>query len=73
MNLYAIVETNNNRLVDFVNTLVDIPGCFLVPDIEPDGDLIGKRYNNGVWEEVSEPISDADKFTSIFAKEIGRV
>lgn len=73
MNLYAIVETNNNRLVGFVNTLVDIPNCYLISDVEADGDLIGKRYNNGVWEDVSEPISEADKFTSDYAKGLGRV
>lgn len=73
MKLYAIVETNNNRLIAFVNTLVDINGCYLVPDVEADGDLIGKRYNNGTWEDVKSPISEEDKFTSDYAKQLNRV
>lgn len=73
MNLYAIIETNNNRLVGFVNTLVDIADCYLVSDVEANGDLIGKRYNNGVWEDVETPISEADKFTSEYAKSLGRI
>ena len=73
MNLYAIVETNNNRLVSFVNTLVDIPDCYLIPNIEPASHLIGKKYNNGIWEDVEAPISEEDKFTSEYAKALGRI
>jgi hypothetical protein len=73
MKLYAIVETNNNRLVSFVNTLVDIPGCYLIPDIEPASHLIGKKYNNGIWEDVEAPISEEDEFTSEYAKALNRV
>lgn len=73
MNLYAIVETNNNRLISFVNTLVDIPGCYLIPDIEPASHLIGKKYNNGFWEDVEDPILEEDKFTSEYAKALGRI
>lgn len=73
MKLYAIVETNNNRLVGFVNALVNITDCYLIPDVEADGDLIGKRYNNGTWEDVESPISEQDKFTSDYAKGLNRV
>jgi len=73
MKLYAIVETNNNRLIAFANALMAIDGCYLIPDVDHDINLIGKRYNNGVWETVSEPISETDKFTSDYAKALGRV
>ena len=73
MKLYAIIETNNNRLVSFSTGLMEIPGCYLIPNIDHDDNLIGKRYNNGVWEDVEEPISEQDKFTSIYALELGRV
>ena len=73
MKLYAIVETNNNRLIAFVNTLVDINGCYLISDVETNEDLIGKRYNNGSWEDVESPISEQDKFTSDYAKQLNRI
>ncbi len=76
MNIYAVVETNNNRLVSFANTEVDIPNCYLVPGIDSNsdlGDLIGKRYNNGVWDDVTVPITEEDKFASDYAKALGRI
>lgn len=73
MKLYAIIETNNNRLICFSNSQMDIEGCYILADVEFDETLIGKKYNNGIWEDILKPISDNDKFTSAYAKSLGRV
>jgi hypothetical protein len=73
MKLYAILETTNNRLVAFSNAPYIIADCYQIPDIDHDDTLIGKKYNNGVWEDVLQPISEQDKFKSEFAKALGKV
>jgi hypothetical protein len=73
MKLYAIIETANNRLIAFSNAPYNINDCYQIANIDHDDSLIGKRYNNGVWEEVTEPISEQDKFKSEYAKALGKV
>ncbi len=73
MKLYAILEIANNRLIAFSNAPYNIEDCYQIPNIDHDDTLIGKRYNNGVWEDVATPISEEDKFTSDYAKALGRV
>lgn len=73
MKLYAIIETANNRLIAFSNAPMTIPECYLIENIEHSDELIGKRYNNGNWEEVASPISENDKFKSRYALDLGRI
>jgi hypothetical protein len=73
MNYNVIIDKFNNRAIAFCNDNLDIPDTYLVFDIEYDVSILGKRYNNGNWEEVPTPISEQDKFKSAYAIGLSRV
>lgn len=53
--IYALINEENIciSVTDISNTIVSEPT--LIPLNFMDVSVIGKRYNNGVWEEVPQP------------------
>jgi len=73
MKYNVIVDSFNNRAVAFCNDKLEIPDTYLVLDVEHDGTIIGKKYNNGTWEEVSTPISEENKYKSAYALGLNKI
>ncbi len=61
---FVIIDTATDRAIQFTNVAVDYPDCYCIEgDFEPS--VIGKKYNNGNWEESSEPfVSDQGRWVA---------
>lgn len=63
---YGIIDSQSNRLIAFCSHDISIEDCYTVPNLIPDDDMIGQKYNNGIWEYSDEP------FSSQYAIALGR-
>lgn len=49
------MDTASGRLIAFSNIEAQHEGCYNMPNLENDTDLIGKKFENGAWVESSTP------------------